>query len=59
VTDGSIYRFFVRPGDPDKLMIYLQGGGGCWSRETCDPQMKATYTIRIEIADAELKLERE
>lgn len=34
-ANGEPYAFFVRPGDPDKLMIYFQGGGACWSRATC------------------------
>lgn len=46
-SDGSPYRFFVRPGDPDKLLFYMQGGGACWFRENCDPNMRPTYTINI------------
>ncbi|MBL8145982.1 MAG: esterase [Anaerolineae bacterium] len=34
-ANGEPYAFFVRPGDPDKLMIYFQGGGACWNRATC------------------------
>ena len=29
-SDFSPYRFFVRPGDKDKLMVFFQGGGACW-----------------------------
>ncbi len=46
-SDGSEYRFFVRPGDPDKLMVFFQGGGACWTRETCDPAGRPTYTVNI------------
>ncbi|MEO2177068.1 MAG: pectin acetylesterase-family hydrolase [bacterium] len=46
-SDGSPYKFFVRPADPEKLMVYMQGGGGCWTRKTCDPEMQPTYNIRI------------
>ena len=28
------YRFFVRPGD-ENVMLYFQGGGGCWNQDTC------------------------
>ena len=28
-SDGSPYKFFVRPGASEKLMVYMQGGGGC------------------------------
>ena len=34
---GTPYTFFVRQGDPAKLLIYFQGGGGCWNDETCAP----------------------
>ncbi len=30
-SDGSPFRFFARPGDPEKLLVYFQGGGGCWA----------------------------
>ncbi len=46
-SDGTPYRFFVRPGDPEKLLVYLQGGGGCWFRENCDPDMQPSYIINI------------
>ncbi|HEX6289706.1 MAG TPA: pectin acetylesterase-family hydrolase [Herpetosiphonaceae bacterium] len=32
---GTPYSFWVRPGTVNKLLIYFQGGGGCWSAETC------------------------
>lgn len=34
---GTPYRFFVRPGRPEDLTIYFQGGGACWDAETCAP----------------------
>ena len=43
-SDGSDYRFFARKGDPSKLMVYLQGGGGCWTAGTCDREGNPTYT---------------
>ena len=42
-SDGSPFRFFVRKADPTQLVFYLQGGGGCWSAGTCDPQGRPTY----------------
>lgn len=42
-SDGTPYRFLVRAGNPSKLHFHLQGGGGCWRRENCDPQMEPTY----------------
>ncbi len=47
-SDGTPYRFLVRLANPAKLHFHLQGGGGCWSRETCDPQMQPTYTMNTE-----------
>ncbi len=47
-SDGTPYRFLVRPGDPTKLLFHLQGGGGCWRRENCDPNMQPTYRINTE-----------
>src|SRR5437899_977357 len=38
----SIYAFKVRPGLPDKVMIYLNGGGMCWRATQCDPRHPST-----------------
>lgn len=43
-SDGSPYRFFVHPGNPDRLLVEFEGGGGCWSAETCAMEI---YTRRI------------
>ena len=37
-SDGSVYSFYVHPGDRRNLLIYFQGGGACWSGLTCDPK---------------------
>lgn len=29
------YTYWVRPGATDNLLIYFQGGGGCWNADTC------------------------
>jgi hypothetical protein len=34
---GTPYHFFVRPGDPQRVMFYFQGGGACWNGFTCQP----------------------
>ncbi|MCU0268344.1 MAG: pectinacetylesterase family protein [Acidimicrobiales bacterium] len=34
-ADGSEYRFYSRAGDPEKVMLYFQGGGACFSADTC------------------------
>jgi hypothetical protein len=43
-SDGSAYRFFVHPGDPARLLVEFEGGGGCWSAETCALEI---FTRRI------------
>jgi len=32
---GTPYRFYVRGGDPEKVIIDFQGGGACWDEATC------------------------
>jgi len=34
-ADGTDYHYWVREGDPSKLVFYLQGGGACFSQESC------------------------
>ncbi|MDX1435648.1 MAG: pectin acetylesterase-family hydrolase [Anaerolineales bacterium] len=34
---GTEYAFWVRPGASEDLLVYFQGGGGCWDAETCAP----------------------
>ena len=36
-SDGSDYSYWVREGDPSKVMLFFDGGGACFSAETCDP----------------------
>ena len=31
------FAFWARPGTTNKLLVYFQGGGGCWNWETCQP----------------------
>lgn len=32
---GAPYAFFVRRGDPTKLLVYFGGGGGCFDYRSC------------------------
>ena len=32
---GGEYAYFVRPGDPEKVVLEFQGGGACWDDMTC------------------------
>jgi pectinacetylesterase len=34
-SDGSEFNFWVRKGDPKKVVLYLEDGGACFSAETC------------------------
>lgn len=34
-SDGTPYRFFVRGGDPERVIIDFRGGGACWDPNTC------------------------
>jgi hypothetical protein len=34
---GDEYRFWVHEGDPAKVVLFLQGGGACFTAETCAP----------------------
>ena len=43
-SDGTPYRFFVHRGDPAKLLIEFEGGGGCWSGATCEADV---YNRRV------------
>ncbi|MDK1025146.1 MAG: pectin acetylesterase-family hydrolase [Gammaproteobacteria bacterium] len=50
-SDGTEYKFYVRPGDANKLLFYLQGGGACWTRQTCDPALQPSYNINLKNFD--------
>ncbi len=34
-ADGSPIEFLERPADPTKVVLYFEGGGACFSAETC------------------------
>ena len=34
---GGRFAFWARMGAPDRLLVFFQGGGGCWDRRTCAP----------------------
>jgi hypothetical protein len=34
-SQGSPYRFWVRPGTVDRVVIDFRGGGACWNKLTC------------------------
>ncbi len=47
-SDGSPYRYWVREADPSKVALLFQGGGACFSAETCDPSGNPTYNVRAD-----------
>jgi hypothetical protein len=44
---GTPFSFWVHRGSPQRLAIYLRGGGACWSRANCDPEREPTYVWSI------------
>jgi hypothetical protein len=36
-SDGSEFSFWMREANPEKVILFLQGGGNCFSAETCAP----------------------
>jgi Pectinacetylesterase len=43
--------FWYRDGDPQRLAIWFQGGGGCWKTELCDPKGTPTFDGSIAADD--------
>ncbi|MGQ9888118.1 MAG: pectin acetylesterase-family hydrolase [Aggregatilineales bacterium] len=35
-SNGTPYQFFARPADPEKLLVFFNGGGACWFAQICD-----------------------
>lgn len=47
---GTPYSFHVRPGDSERVLIFLNGGGACWNGDLCDPSLGANaYTPFAEM----------
>ncbi len=44
------YAFWVRPGITNHLLLYFEGGGGCWSAETCAPG-SSLYDDSVDAGD--------
>jgi hypothetical protein len=36
-SDGSTFTYYVHRADPNKVMFFLEGGGACFSADTCGP----------------------
>ncbi len=49
-ADGSEFVLWERPADPAKVVLYFEGGGACFTEETCDFE-NGTYTSSIDITE--------
>jgi hypothetical protein len=49
-SNGSEFSFWVREASPTKVILFLQGGGNCFSAETCEPS-SGTYDRTIGAED--------
>lgn len=52
-SDGSAFTFFVRPGNPELVHFYLEGGGACWDGATCDVTGQPTYSPVVNETDGQ------
>ncbi len=43
---GTEYEFYARAGDPERVLVYLYGGGACWNAELCQ-EGSENYTSEI------------
>ena len=46
--DGSPFELWDRPADPTKVVLYFEGGGACFSAETCN-FADSTATVNLEL----------
>lgn len=49
-SDGSEYSFWVREADPERVVLFFQGGGACFDAASCDPA-GGTYKTTTGAAD--------
>jgi hypothetical protein len=47
---GGRYAFWMRKGDPKKLLVFFQGGGGCFDVTTCEPG-STWFDDRVDVFD--------
>ncbi len=48
-SDGSGFEFFVHRADPSKVVLFFEGGGACFSADTCGSG--ATFQPTIDFPD--------
>ncbi len=49
-ADGSEFELWERDGDPTRVVLYFEGGGACFSAESCS-FTDGTYTSSITIGE--------
>ncbi len=42
---GTPYTFHARRADPEKVVVFFNGGGACWAGQTCDPSVDPTTYV--------------
>jgi Pectinacetylesterase len=47
---GGRFAFWARLASPDRLLVFFQGGGGCWDYRSCAPQT-AMFDDRVDDQD--------
>ncbi|MDX1382958.1 MAG: pectin acetylesterase-family hydrolase, partial [Thermoanaerobaculia bacterium] len=50
-SNGTPYTFYAREKSPTKLLVHLQGGGGCWFGGNCDLRAQPTYDPYTDESD--------
>ena len=48
---GGDYEFYVHRGDPKRVAIYFQGGGGCWNSRNCGLEGRRTFDNSVDETD--------
>lgn len=48
---GTPYTLYVRPGTMNKVVFFLEGGGGCWNDQNCNiaPTAKASADLTLPL----------
>jgi hypothetical protein len=50
-TDATPYEFYVHEGDPRRIALYFQGGGGCWNSRNCGLEGQKTFENAVDDGD--------
>jgi hypothetical protein len=45
---GTPFWFYVRPGNSSHLLIFLDGGGACWTAENCDARRQPSFNPALD-----------